>query len=145
MTVVYIHQRCGLSSRLIAIYMSINSVMTVVHILQICEHGVYMHILCGLLPTPPPLPIKVYSQHFDPNPQCRERGVSYKGKVTVKLMYQVDGEEVREETRVVGQMPIMVKSEKCNLRNKTPQQLIKLHEEVCVVSGARAPRSGASC
>ena len=66
-----------------------------------------------------------------PKLQCRERGVSYKGKIQVKLLYQLDGEEVREDIRPLGDLPIMVKSDRCNLRNKTPQQLIRLHEEVC--------------
>lgn len=64
--------------------------------------------------------------------QCRERHVSYKSKITVNIMYQLDGDDVvREETRVVGHMPIMVKSDRCNLRNLKPRQLIEKHEEVC--------------
>jgi DNA-directed RNA polymerase I subunit RPA2 len=48
-------------------------------------------------------------------------------------MYRMDGDDVvREETRVVGHMPIMVKSDRCNLRSLKPRQLIEKHEEVCV-------------
>src|ERR1700722_12460412 len=36
--------------------------------------------------------------------ECRERGITYKGKITTKLMFSVNGGAVRTETKVLGHL-----------------------------------------
>eukprot|EP01134_Creolimax_fragrantissima_P002099 CFRG2099T1 len=61
--------------------------------------------------------------------ECRERGVSYKGPMMIQLNFELDGEIIYSDRRSLGQIPIMVKSEKCNIAGKTPRQLVRAHEE----------------
>lgn len=41
--------------------------------------------------------------------ECRERHVSYRGKLTATLEYRINNGEPQEFVREIGQMPIMVK------------------------------------
>ncbi|KAK5657067.1 hypothetical protein OQA88_3594 [Cercophora sp. LCS_1] len=61
--------------------------------------------------------------------ECRERHVSYRGKLTATLEYRVNNGEYQEFAREIGQMPIMVKSNKCHLEGNTPAQLVARKEE----------------
>ncbi|KAK3341573.1 hypothetical protein B0T25DRAFT_626185 [Lasiosphaeria hispida] len=61
--------------------------------------------------------------------ECRERHVSYRGKLAVTLEYQINNGEPHELVRELGQMPIMVKSNKCHLENNSPALLVARKEE----------------
>jgi DNA-directed RNA polymerase I subunit RPA2 len=69
------------------------------------------------------------SERFIYPNECRERAVTYKSKMLVKLAFQVDDNPVIYEKRPVGNLPIMVKSVKCNIRGMSPKELIKHREE----------------
>ncbi|CAP60512.1 uncharacterized protein PODANS_1_8070 [Podospora anserina S mat+] len=61
--------------------------------------------------------------------ECRERHVSYRGKLTAVLEYRINNGDAHEFVRELGQMPIMVKSNKCHLENNSPAQLVERKEE----------------
>ena len=77
--------------------------------------------------------------------ECRERGLTYAGGLQVRIAAEIqganeDGEPTEGTTRHeftvnLGNLPIMVKSEHCNLYGKTPEQLTKLGEEANEVGG----------
>ncbi|KAJ1765416.1 hypothetical protein LPJ74_006360, partial [Coemansia sp. RSA 1843] len=61
--------------------------------------------------------------------ECRQRAVTYRGRLSGTLHYKVnDNPEITEE-RNFGQLPVMVRSNRCNLQNMSPAQLIEQHEE----------------
>eukprot|EP00123_Amoebidium_parasiticum_P011568 comp20793_c0_seq1/m.27332 comp20793_c0_seq1/g.27332 ORF comp20793_c0_seq1/g.27332 comp20793_c0_seq1/m.27332 type:complete len:1123 (-) comp20793_c0_seq1:450-3818(-) len=60
--------------------------------------------------------------------EARERLITYKGKLRAQVMWQVNN-EIFEEYRDMAEVPLMVKSDACNLAGKTPQQLVELKEE----------------
>jgi len=45
--------------------------------------------------------------------ECRERGVTYKGRMTVELCFSVNDGPIQTDNRIVGSMPIMTKSKVC--------------------------------
>ncbi|KAL2154747.1 hypothetical protein VTH82DRAFT_3423 [Thermothelomyces myriococcoides] len=61
--------------------------------------------------------------------ECRERHVSYRGKLTAVFEYRINDGEPQEFVRELGQMPIMVKSNKCHLENNPPALLVQRKEE----------------
>ncbi|KAK0618205.1 hypothetical protein B0T17DRAFT_495180 [Bombardia bombarda] len=61
--------------------------------------------------------------------ECRERHVSYRGKLTATFEYQINGGEPVEFVRELGNMPIMIKSNKCHLENNPPALLVERKEE----------------
>ncbi|CAE6435969.1 unnamed protein product [Rhizoctonia solani] len=61
--------------------------------------------------------------------EARERLTSYRGKLTVKLAWSVNGGPEHEESRDCGLLPIMVRSNRCNLRGLNSAQLVRKHEE----------------
>lgn len=61
--------------------------------------------------------------------ECRERHASYRGKLRVLLEYRVNDGGWQEQIRELGNVPIMVKSNKCHLQNKTPAQLVERKED----------------
>ncbi|KAK3372443.1 RNA polymerase-like protein [Podospora didyma] len=61
--------------------------------------------------------------------ECRERHVTYRGKLTAVLEYRVNDGEPHEFVRELGPMPIMVKSNKCHLQNNSPALLVERKEE----------------
>lgn len=61
--------------------------------------------------------------------ESRERLISYKSKLRLKVVWSInDGEEI-SEMRDAGQLPIMVKSNRCHLENMSPDELVKAKEE----------------
>ncbi|CAN3360331.1 DNA-directed RNA polymerase I subunit Rpa135p [Diutina catenulata] len=61
--------------------------------------------------------------------ECRERHISYRSKMMLKVTWSVnDGPEV-SELRDAGQVPVMVKSNRCHLEKMSPEQLIAAREE----------------
>ncbi|KAH6659944.1 RNA polymerase Rpb2 [Truncatella angustata] len=61
--------------------------------------------------------------------ECRERHVSYRGKLSAALEYRINGGDWQEFSRELGNLPIMIKSKHCHLRNNTPAQLVARKEE----------------
>ncbi|AEO70457.1 05080757-f4b0-47a4-a1ea-506a56be8cc7 [Thermothielavioides terrestris] len=61
--------------------------------------------------------------------ECRERHVTYRGKLTAVFEYRINDGEPMEFSRELGQMPIMVKSNKCHLENNPPALLVQRKEE----------------
>ncbi|KAG9128187.1 hypothetical protein FRC07_003737 [Ceratobasidium sp. 392] len=61
--------------------------------------------------------------------EARERLTSYRGKMTIKLAWSVNGGPEHEESRDCGLLPIMVRSNRCNLKGLTSAQLVRKHEE----------------
>ncbi|KAJ2007555.1 hypothetical protein GGI04_001477 [Coemansia thaxteri] len=67
--------------------------------------------------------------------ECRQRGISYRGRLTGMLHYQVNDNPVVSEERVLGQLPVMVRSNRCTLQNMGPAELIRHHEEAEEMGG----------
>ncbi|CAI2174047.1 1708_t:CDS:10 [Funneliformis geosporum] len=61
--------------------------------------------------------------------ECRERLTTYAGKMTAKFCWQVNDGPVNVEAKYMGMIPVMVKSNRCNLYNLYSRQLIQHHEE----------------
>ncbi|KAJ2384559.1 hypothetical protein GGI05_004969, partial [Coemansia sp. RSA 2603] len=61
--------------------------------------------------------------------ECRQRSATYRGRLSGVLHYQVNDNPEMTEERNFGQLPIMVRSNRCNLKGMGPADLIKAHEE----------------
>ncbi|TFK93629.1 beta and beta-prime subunits of DNA dependent RNA-polymerase [Polyporus arcularius HHB13444] len=61
--------------------------------------------------------------------EARERLTSYRGRMMVKICWQVNDGPVETEMRDCGLLPIMVRSVRCNLRGMSSADLVKHHEE----------------
>ncbi|TPX16680.1 uncharacterized protein E0L32_003621 [Thyridium curvatum] len=61
--------------------------------------------------------------------ECRERHVTYRGKLSATFEYQINDGEPQEFTRDLGQVPIMIKSNKCHLEGNSPALLVERKEE----------------
>ncbi|KAJ2781596.1 hypothetical protein H4R18_002780 [Coemansia javaensis] len=67
--------------------------------------------------------------------ECRQRGISYRGRLAGVLHYRVgDGPEQTEE-RAFGQLPVMVRTNRCNLQGMGPAELVRHHEEAEEMGG----------
>ncbi|ODV67668.1 beta and beta-prime subunits of DNA dependent RNA-polymerase [Hyphopichia burtonii NRRL Y-1933] len=61
--------------------------------------------------------------------ECRERMSSYRSRLMLKVTWSVnDGEEI-SEIREAGQVPIMVKTNRCHLEKLSPNELVQQKEE----------------
>ena len=60
--------------------------------------------------------------------ECRERHATYRGKLRARLAYKINDNEWVETDRDLGQVPLMLKSNRCHLEHCTPAQLV-LHKE----------------
>ena len=60
---------------------------------------------------------------------CREMGTTYKASLHVDVCFQSSEGRLRRLPHKLGDIPIMVKSSHCHLRNMTRQQLVKSREE----------------
>lgn len=61
--------------------------------------------------------------------ECRQRHTTYSGKIYTTIEYSHDGHLVDRYERLVGQVPIMVKSKLCNLYNLSPKEMVIKGEE----------------
>ena len=61
--------------------------------------------------------------------ECRERHVTYRGKLRARVEYRLDNEEWQDTIRDFGQLPIMLGSNRCHLENRTPAQMVQHKEE----------------
>ena len=61
--------------------------------------------------------------------ECRERMSTYRSRLMLKVAWSVnDGDEV-SEIREAGQVPIMLKTNRCHLEKLSPQELVEQREE----------------
>lgn len=56
--------------------------------------------------------------------ECRERFITYNGKIAARLNWRVDGGPIQSEIKNFGSFPIMIRSARCRLLNKSPKELI---------------------
>ena len=68
----------------------------------------------------------IYHQVFPA--EARQRGGSYKGRITVRMSYSINGVTQPVLEKVLGCVPIMVRSQACHLGGLTPQQLVRKGE-----------------
>ncbi|KAI4101189.1 MAG: hypothetical protein L6R37_005039 [Teloschistes peruensis] len=61
--------------------------------------------------------------------ECRERHATYRGKLRVRLEYKLNGGGWQETVREMGQLPIMLRTNRCHLEKCTPAQLVQHKEE----------------
>ncbi|KAG0233969.1 DNA-directed RNA polymerase I subunit rpa2 [Actinomortierella wolfii] len=61
--------------------------------------------------------------------EARERLTTYRGKLQAKLAWRVNDGPVVVETRDLGLVPVMVRSNRCNLEGAFPKELVRRHEE----------------
>lgn len=67
--------------------------------------------------------------------ECRMRGTSYKAKVEVVFVISVNGSPIETVADSVGEIPIMLKSNRCNLDGMTPKDLMKVKEDAAEFGG----------
>lgn len=67
--------------------------------------------------------------------ECREGHVTYGGMLSVTLEYELSSGERLSLHSKLGNIPIMVMSQKCNLHNMSPKKLIEHKEEASEVGG----------
>lgn len=60
--------------------------------------------------------------------ECRLRDLTYAAPITVDIEYTRGNQRVVRKGLPIGRMPIMLRSSKCILSGKTPQELAKLNE-----------------
>ena len=61
--------------------------------------------------------------------ECRERHVTYRGRLKVRLEYRVNQNDWQAEIRDMGRIPIILRSTRCHLEKCTPAQLVQHKEE----------------
>ncbi|XP_064648156.1 DNA-directed RNA polymerase I subunit RPA2-like [Lineus longissimus] len=67
--------------------------------------------------------------------ECRQRGTSYKGRIQVKLLWKMNGEPKETFDKMLGEVPVMVKSDVCHLSKMSPKELVAHGEEVQEMGG----------
>ena len=68
-----------------------------------------------------------YSKPISPH-ECRLRDMTYSAVITVDVEYTRGSQRVIRKGLPIGRMPIMLRSSKCILTGKNPQELAKLNE-----------------
>lgn len=61
--------------------------------------------------------------------ECRNRGTTYRGKLDVTVVWSLNGVHQDTVKKTVGEVPIMVKSQVCNIAKMSPAELVKRGEE----------------
>jgi DNA-directed RNA polymerase I subunit RPA2 len=64
--------------------------------------------------------------------ECRERRVTYQADLQLCIQVQVGDNPVWSINKIAGQIPIMVKSDRCYLKGLSPVELVRHHEEAQV-------------
>lgn len=67
--------------------------------------------------------------------ECRERHVTYRGKLSARIQYRVNNGDWTELVRDLGSVPIMLRSNRCHLEKMTPDQLVAAKEETEELGG----------
>lgn len=60
--------------------------------------------------------------------ECRQRGATYKGKLTGTVAWSVNGGDEQFMVKDFGNVPIMVKSNLCHLHSMSPKELVRSQE-----------------
>lgn len=74
-------------------------------------------------PTVPSSTIGVKTYKIYPA-ECRQRGSTYKGKIIARLGWSINGKEQEALEKDLGEVPIMIKSNRCHLSNMSPEELV---------------------
>ncbi|MCJ1356075.1 MAG: DNA-directed RNA polymerase I subunit RPA2 [Icmadophila ericetorum] len=61
--------------------------------------------------------------------ECRERHVTYRGRLRARVEYRVNNGDWQETIRELGQIPIMLRSNRCHLEKSSPAELVLRKEE----------------
>ncbi|KAK5058743.1 DNA-directed RNA polymerase I subunit RPA2 [Exophiala bonariae] len=61
--------------------------------------------------------------------EARERHSTYRGKLRARLQYRINNGDWKESIRELGQMPIMLRSNKCHLEKFSPAEMVRHKEE----------------
>nr|XP_002131003.1 DNA-directed RNA polymerase I subunit RPA2-like [Ciona intestinalis]XP_018667297.1 DNA-directed RNA polymerase I subunit RPA2-like [Ciona intestinalis] len=61
--------------------------------------------------------------------ECRQRGATYQAKIQASLSFEINGMKQGTIPRCLGTIPIMVKSDRCNLHGLSPKELVEKQEE----------------
>ncbi|PWN40687.1 beta and beta-prime subunits of DNA dependent RNA-polymerase [Ceraceosorus guamensis] len=61
--------------------------------------------------------------------ECRERLMTYRARMTARIAWRVNGNLPHIEERDLGQVPVMVKSNRCHLRGLSSRELVQRAEE----------------
>lgn len=67
--------------------------------------------------------------------ECRERMATYRGRFLLKLCWSVNDGLEQSEVREAGQVPIMLKSNRCHLQGLTPDEMVQASEETDELGG----------
>uniref|UniRef100_T1J3J6 DNA-directed RNA polymerase subunit beta n=1 Tax=Strigamia maritima TaxID=126957 RepID=T1J3J6_STRMM len=67
--------------------------------------------------------------------ECRQRKTTYKGRLTVRLSWSKNGKFQDIVERNLGEIPVMLMSECCNLSKLSPSELIKHGEDAKEIGG----------
>lgn len=61
--------------------------------------------------------------------ECRERMTTYRGRLLLKVCWTVNDGPIMSEIREAGQIPVMLKSNRCHLEGLSPDEMVKAREE----------------
>ncbi|KAG1649768.1 DNA-directed RNA polymerase I subunit RPA2 [Nymphon striatum] len=61
--------------------------------------------------------------------ECRSRGTTYKGHLLINMTYSLNNKIIDTIEKVIGSVPVMVKSKLCNLYGLGPKELVEKGEE----------------
>ena len=61
--------------------------------------------------------------------ECRERHATYKGRLRARVVFKLNDGDSLETDRDLGQVPIMLKSNRCHLENFSPARMVEHKEE----------------
>ena len=67
--------------------------------------------------------------------ECRERHVTYRGRFRGRLEYRINAGEWKETVRDFGNLPIMLRSNRCHLEGLSPRDLVNRREETEELGG----------
>ncbi|CAO1613300.1 unnamed protein product [Jaminaea pallidilutea] len=67
--------------------------------------------------------------------ECRERLMTYKAKLTARVSWSVNGHQGHVHERDMGFVPVMVRSNRCHLRDLSSEQLVAHNEEAAEMGG----------
>ncbi|CZT47788.1 DNA-directed RNA polymerase I polypeptide 2 [Rhynchosporium secalis] len=67
--------------------------------------------------------------------ECRERHVTYRGRMSAKFEFRINNGDPKEFVRDLGQLPLMLMSNRCHLENNSPAQLVQNKEEAEELGG----------
>ncbi|XP_062979996.1 DNA-directed RNA polymerase I subunit RPA2 [Elgaria multicarinata webbii] len=86
--------------------------------------------ITGAVISPPMVPKGTICKELKVYPaECRGRRSTYRGKLTADISWSVNGIPKGIIKQSLGNIPIMVKSNLCNLHGLSPKALIRHHEE----------------